>query len=70
MLAIIGPNGAGKLHTFKLVGGQLRPTAGAWCWRAGDHGASPREICHLGVGHFQVAQTFLSCPCWASADGA
>ena len=62
MLALIGPNGAGKSTTFNMVGGQLRPSAGA-VRLDGDPitGLPPRAIWRRGVGRtFQVTATFAS----------
>jgi len=62
MLALIGPNGAGKTTCFNMLGGQLRPDAGSV--RLAERlitGASPREVCRLGVGRtFQITETFAS----------
>jgi branched-chain amino acid transport system ATP-binding protein len=62
MLALIGPNGAGKSTTFNMIGGQLRPDAGAIT--LGERtitGASPRMLCRLRVGRtFQITETFAS----------
>ena len=62
MLALIGPNGAGKSTTFNMIGGQLRPDAGAIT--LADRpitGTRPRDLCRLGVGRtFQITETFAS----------
>src|SRR5215204_4222372 len=62
LLALIGPNGAGKTTTFNMVGGQLKPDAGAVSLDGEDvTGLAPREKFRRGVGRtFQIAQTFLS----------
>src|SRR5215217_4306941 len=62
LLAFIGPNGAGKTTTFNMVGGQLRPDAGAVVLDGADvTRLTPREKFRRGVGRtFQVAQTFPS----------
>src|SRR5215212_938770 len=62
LLALIGPNGAGKTTTFNMVGGQLRPDAGAVVLDGEDvTRLTPREKFRRGVGRtFQVAQTFPS----------
>jgi len=62
LLAIIGPNGAGKSTTFNMVGGQLRPDAGAIRLKGESIVAlPPREIWRRGVGRtFQIAATFAS----------
>ncbi len=62
MLALIGPNGAGKTTCFNMLGGQLRPDAGA-VFLAGQPitGLPPRAVWRLGVGRtFQVTATFAS----------
>jgi len=62
MLALIGPNGAGKTTCFNMLGGQLRPDAGA-VFLAGQPitGLPPRTVWRLGVGRtFQVTATFAS----------
>jgi branched-chain amino acid transport system ATP-binding protein len=62
LLALIGPNGAGKTTTFNMVGGQLKPDAGAVSLDGEDvTSLAPREKFRRGVGRtFQIAQTFLS----------
>jgi urea transport system ATP-binding protein len=48
---LIGPNGAGKSTFFKLLTGQLRPTAGQVMFRGRDvTGAEPHAVARLGVG--------------------
>ena len=48
---LIGPNGAGKSTFFKMLTGQLRPTAGRVLFRGRDiTGARPHEIARLAVG--------------------
>ena len=62
MLALIGPNGAGKSTCFDMLGGQLRPDAGAVRLDGQPiTGLSPNAIWRRGVGRtFQVAATFAS----------
>ncbi|HSI40705.1 MAG TPA: ATP-binding cassette domain-containing protein [Xanthobacteraceae bacterium] len=48
---LIGPNGAGKSTFFKILTGQLHPTAGKVAFRGTDTTtAEPHEIARLGVG--------------------
>jgi branched-chain amino acid transport system ATP-binding protein len=48
---LIGPNGAGKSTFFKMVTGQLRPTAGSILLEGSDIvGAEPHAIGRRGVG--------------------
>jgi branched-chain amino acid transport system ATP-binding protein len=48
---LIGPNGAGKSTFFKILTGQLRPTAGQVRLRDRTvSGQSPHEIARLGIG--------------------
>jgi len=48
---LIGPNGAGKSTFFKMLTGQLAPSAGTIMFRGRPvAGASPHEIARLGVG--------------------
>ena len=48
---LIGPNGAGKSTFFKMLTGQLPPTAGSIRFRGRDiTGAQPHQIARLGVG--------------------
>jgi ABC-type uncharacterized transport system ATPase subunit len=48
---LIGPNGAGKSTFFKMLTGQLRPSAGSIVYRGHTiSGARPHEIARLGVG--------------------
>jgi ABC-type uncharacterized transport system ATPase subunit len=48
---LIGPNGAGKSTFFKLITGQLRPSAGRVLMRGRDiTGAEPHEAARLGMG--------------------
>jgi branched-chain amino acid transport system ATP-binding protein/urea transport system ATP-binding protein len=48
---LIGPNGAGKSTFFKMLTGQLSPSAGTIRFRGRSiAGASPHQIARLGVG--------------------
>ncbi len=48
---LIGPNGAGKSTFFKMLTGQLKPSAGQIRLRGKDiTGAEPHQIARLGVG--------------------
>ncbi|MGI4812832.1 MAG: ATP-binding cassette domain-containing protein [Janthinobacterium lividum] len=48
---LIGPNGAGKSTFFKMLTGQLKPSAGRIIFRGEDiTGALPHEIARRGVG--------------------
>ena len=48
---LIGPNGAGKSTFFKMLTGQLAPSAGTIMFRGRPvAGASPHQIARLGVG--------------------
>jgi branched-chain amino acid transport system ATP-binding protein len=48
---VIGPNGAGKSTFFKMLTGQLVPTAGTIAFRGQPvAGRPPHEIARLGVG--------------------
>lgn len=48
---LIGPNGAGKSTFFKMLTGQLKPTAGTITFRGHDiAGAKPHQIARLGIG--------------------
>ncbi len=48
---LIGPNGAGKSTFFKMLTGQLKPSAGRILLRGRDiTGAEPHRIARLGVG--------------------
>ena len=48
---LIGPNGAGKSTFFKLLTGQLAPSAGEVRFRGGKiDGLLPHEIARLGIG--------------------
>lgn len=61
-LAIIGPNGAGKSTCFNLIGGQLKPSAGAIRLNGRQLGGLPPYlITRAGVGRtFQVAEAYSS----------
>lgn len=48
---LIGPNGAGKSTFFKMLTGQIRPTAGQILFDGREiGGAEPHEIGRLGIG--------------------
>ncbi|HVV92700.1 MAG TPA: ATP-binding cassette domain-containing protein [Hyphomicrobiales bacterium] len=48
---LIGPNGAGKSTFFKLITGQLRPSAGEVLYRGRPiTGLEPHDIARLGMG--------------------
>ncbi len=48
---LIGPNGAGKSTFFKMLTGQLKPSAGQIMLRGKDiTGAEPHQIARMGVG--------------------
>ena len=59
--ALIGPNGSGKTTLLNLLGGQLRPSAGAVRWRGEDITRWPAyRRCRVGITRtFQVVQPFL-----------
>lgn len=61
-VALIGPNGAGKSTCFNLIGGQVRPDAGAVLLDGqAITGVRPRELFRRGVGRtFQITTTFAS----------
>jgi branched-chain amino acid transport system ATP-binding protein len=61
---LIGPNGAGKSTFFKILTGQLTPSAGRILLRGRDiTGARPHEIARLGVGiKTQVPNVFDGLP--------
>jgi branched-chain amino acid transport system ATP-binding protein/urea transport system ATP-binding protein len=51
VVGLIGPNGAGKSTFFKLITGQLQPTAGEVRYRGKPiTGLEPHEIARLGLG--------------------
>ena len=48
---LIGPNGAGKSTFFKMLTGQLKPTAGRVAFRGAEiTAAEPHEIARRGIG--------------------
>ena len=57
---LIGPNGAGKSTFFKMLTGQLRPSAGSVRYREHEIGhLQPHQIARLGVGiKMQVPSVF------------
>src|SRR5436190_22891030 len=70
---VIGPNGAGKSTLFKLLTGQLKPTAGTIHFKGLDvTRLLPHEIARAGIGiKFQVPRVYDSLPVtenlWLSA---
>jgi branched-chain amino acid transport system ATP-binding protein len=61
IVALIGPNGAGKTTLFNLIGGLLRPSAGAIRFDSHDiTRMGAHRISRLGVGRtFQTPRPFL-----------
>ena len=61
---LIGPNGAGKSTFFKMLTGQLKPSAGRILLRGQDiTGAEPHQIARMGVGiKTQVPNVFNGLP--------
>ena len=58
--AIIGPNGAGKTTFFRLLSGELRPSAGR-IWFEGREvsGTAPHRLARTGIGKsYQVTNGF------------
>lgn len=57
---LIGPNGAGKSTLFKIIAGQLRPSAGRVLFHGADITGEPSyRVARLGVGtKTQVPQLF------------
>jgi branched-chain amino acid transport system ATP-binding protein len=60
VLGVIGPNGAGKTTLFNLIGGDLRPDAGAIRLRGADITAlPPHQRCRRGLGRsYQIPHPF------------
>ncbi len=60
LLGVIGPNGAGKTTLFNLIGGDIRPDAGAIRFRGEDiTGLPPHERCRRGIGRsYQIPHPF------------
>jgi branched-chain amino acid transport system ATP-binding protein len=58
--SIIGPNGAGKTTFFKLIAGEVRPTAGRIRFNGRDiAGLSQHEVCRLGIAKsYQITNIF------------
>jgi branched-chain amino acid transport system permease protein len=62
IVALIGPNGAGKSTFFKLLAGEIAPTAGDIFFR-GERitGYGVSRVCQLGIGKsHQITQIFPS----------
>jgi len=59
-LGIVGPNGAGKTTVLNLIGGTIRPDAGAIAFDGRDvTRLATHERCRLGIGRtFQVPRPF------------
>ena len=58
--SIIGPNGAGKTTFFRLISGEVRPTAGRIRFNGRDiTGLSQHEVCRLGIAKsYQITNIF------------
>ena len=58
--SIIGPNGAGKTTFFKLISGEVRPTAGRIRFNGREiAGLSQHEVCRLGIAKsYQITDIF------------
>jgi len=58
--SIIGPNGAGKTTFFKLISGEVRPTAGRIRFNGREiAGLSQHEVCRLGIAKsYQITNIF------------
>ena len=63
---LIGPNGAGKSTFFKLLTGQIEPSAGVDPVRGPrHHGGPPHQIGRLGIGiknQVRTSSTASACP--------
>jgi branched-chain amino acid transport system ATP-binding protein len=60
--AVIGPNGAGKTTFFRVISGELRPSAGhVWFEGRDISGISAHKACRLGIGKsYQITNTFAN----------
>jgi branched-chain amino acid transport system ATP-binding protein len=60
VLGVIGPNGAGKTTVFNLIGGDIRPDAGAIRFRGDDiTRLPPHQRCRRGIGRsYQIPHPF------------
>ena len=58
--AVIGPNGAGKSTFFKMLTGEVQPSAGQILFRGRDiTGRGVTDVCQLGVSKsYQINQLF------------
>ncbi len=60
IMGLIGPNGAGKSTLFKIMTGELRPSAGEVIFQGRSiAGIGVREACRLGVSKsYQIVQVY------------